>query len=156
MNQGDLLRINIYREHSLFKDISMKKGIVNGLVLALLTLSVFFFGFETRLFLYQMILIIIPAVYIGFALQEGISGNVKLIETIQLLFYVILVFLSRNISAYFIPLGFFLHGIWDLLHKSERLRVSQPPWYIPACIVYDWIFAAISAFDILFRTGGLQ
>ncbi len=134
----------------------MKKGIIYGLLLALLTLLIFFFRFETRLFLYQVLLIIIPAIYIGFSLQEGVSGNVKIIEGIQLLFYIVLVLLSRNLSVYLIPFGFLLHGIWDILHKSGRLRVSQPSWYIPACILYDWIFAVISLLDISFHSNGLQ
>ncbi len=134
----------------------MKKGIIYGLLLVFLTLPVFFFRFETRLFLYQVLLIIIPSIYIGFSLQKGVTGNVKIIEAIQLLFYIMLVILSRNISAYLIPAGFFLHGIWDILHKSGRLRVSQPSWYIPACIVYDWIFAVISLLDLLFHSSGLQ
>ncbi len=134
----------------------MKKGIVNGLLLVLFTLPVFLFMFETRLFLYQLLLIIIPSIYIGFALQEGISGNVQFIESTQLIFYIVLVVLSRNLSLYLIPFGFLLHGIWDILHKSGRLRVSQPSWYIPACIVYDWIFAVLSALDITIHTGRLQ
>ncbi|HJU06366.1 MAG TPA: hypothetical protein VJ692_14560 [Nitrospiraceae bacterium] len=38
--------------------------------------------------------------------------------------------------------GYVAHGFWDLFHHRHGPYADTPHWYIPFCVVYDWILGA--------------
>ena len=42
----------------------------------------------------------------------------------------------------FLAAGYFAHGLWDLAHHPHGVQTRVRSWYIPACVVYDWLVAA--------------
>ena len=56
--------------------------------------------------------------------------------------FVALVLLGMWKWPVLIPAGYFLHGVWDLLHHPVKLGARVKKWYPPACIAYDWLVGA--------------
>jgi hypothetical protein len=44
-----------------------------------------------------------------------------------------------SFSPLLIAAGYIAHGLWDLLHHQDGPYADTPHWYIPFCVVYDWI-----------------
>jgi hypothetical protein len=55
---------------------------------------------------------------------------------------VALVLLGMWKWPWLIPAGYFLHGVWDLLHHPLKIGARVRKWYPPACIAYDWLVGA--------------
>lgn len=96
-----------------------------------------------------IVLAIIAAIYIGFALAERDARNL-LIEVVFAVAIVAVVFIGLQHSRYWLAGGLAAHGVWDLLHHHSRPVLGTrevPRWYPPACLVYDFplaIFVAIT------------
>lgn len=90
-----------------------------------------------------VVLIVIGAIYIGFSIMtETVAGIVG--ESV-----VATLFIAAGVAAMYgwwwmVPMGYALHGGWDLLHHARHLPamlVRPPVWYPPFCAAYDWLFA---------------
>ena len=46
-------------------------------------------------------------------------------------------------SPAILAMGYFLHGLWDLVHHPRYLRSPGPWWYKPLCLAYDWVIALV-------------
>ena len=90
---------------------------------------------------FAVLLVLIAGVYIGFAIEDG-RRNKLAIEAVVALGFLVLVLLGMWKWPLLIPAGYFLHGVWDLLHHPVKLGARVKRWYPPACIAYDWLVGA--------------
>jgi hypothetical protein len=114
--------------------------IVLGLA-ALTCLAGYFMSWYKALDFFAVILVLIAGVYIGFAIEDG-RRNKLVIEVAVALGFVALVLLGMWKWPWLIPAGYFLHGVWDLLHHPLKIGARVRKWYPPACIAYDWLVGA--------------
>jgi hypothetical protein len=94
-----------------------------------------------------VMLAIVAAIYIGFALAER-SGPNLVIELAFATAIIVIVFIGLEHSRYWIAGGLAAHGVWDLLHHPRRPVIGTqelPRWYPPACLVFDFPVAAFVA-----------
>lgn len=49
------------------------------------------------------------------------------------------ILLGLLFSPYFLALGYFGHGIWDLVHHPKLVQTRVPQSYIYLCSIYDWV-----------------
>ena len=91
------------------------------------------------------ILVAITFVYFGFVLIDGRVremffefGNIALTLT--------LAFLGLWAAPYWLAVGYFIHGVWDAIHHPGGIRTKIPRWYIPFCLLFDWL---VSGFIII-------
>jgi len=83
---------------------------------------------------------VIAGVYFGFAVAGG-SNREQLIEFNVASGFGVTALLGVGVSAWFLPVAYLAHGLWDFAHhNSLRFRlVSIPQWYIPWCVIIDFI-----------------
>lgn len=95
-----------------------------------------------------VMLAVVAAIYIGFALAER-SGVNLVIELAFATAILVIVFIGLAESRYWIAAGLVAHGVWDLLHHPRHPVIGTrelPRWYPPACLVFDFPVAAFVAF----------
>jgi hypothetical protein len=90
----------------------------------------------------SVVVAIIGAIYVGYALQQGnIRQSVVEIIVASLFFAIALAGMWWN--PWIIPIGYVLHGLWDAIHHFHGDDLAPVPlWYPSFCAVYDWIYAA--------------
>jgi hypothetical protein len=88
-----------------------------------------------------VLLALIPAIYVGFALMDGRRSVIRL-EVTHLACFFALSLLGLWYSEYMLVVGYIVHGLWDLAHHSKGITTEHPRGYVPFCVVYDWIVAA--------------
>jgi hypothetical protein len=100
----------------------------------------FFLSPELSLAFAAVLLGIVAGVYFGFAVMKGSNFQQQVEFNVASLFG-IAALLGIGISAWFLPVGYIAHGLWDFAHHNRAsLRlVSIPQWYIPWCVVIDLI-----------------
>jgi hypothetical protein len=94
-----------------------------------------------------VMLAVIAAIYIGFALAERSGPNLA-IELVFATVIIVVVYIGLAESRYWIAGGLAAHGVWDLLHHHRHPVVGTrelPRWYPPACLVFDFPIAAFVA-----------
>ena len=114
-----------------------------GLGLAILTIVVHsFLSAEHGLELGSFLLVLIGSVYFGFAVLSH-SHKVMTLETTVASLFVLQGVFGLWVSPWFLIVGLFLHGVWDLLHHNSNGKVFAqiPQWYMPFCAAYDWSMA---------------
>ena len=87
-----------------------------------------------------ILLAVIGAIYVGFALQDG-RRSIMIQEFSAASFFIILAALGLWLSPYLWVLGLFLHGVWDWLHHPKGIQTKIPAYYPPACVMVDWSVA---------------
>ena len=93
--------------------------------------------------LFAVAMTLIGAAYYGFAFSAP-AGKARIVEVIAASLFVASAILGLWASPWFIAAGLFAHGVWDLLHSNNRASLACiPGWYIPFCVVYDWLAGAI-------------
>lgn len=90
---------------------------------------------------YGILLALIAGVYIGFAINDGRRSQL-ILEGVVALGFCALVLLGMWKWPFLILLGYFAHGVWDLLHHPFKLGARVKSWYPPACVLYDWLVGA--------------
>jgi hypothetical protein len=89
-------------------------------------------------------LVMAYGIYVGMGLTSG-DTRALVIEALFALAGLAIAVLGLRQSSAWLAGGLFLHGLWDFLHHADRRSVgveNVPAWYIPACVVYDWLVAA--------------
>ncbi len=116
-----------------------------GLGLALATmLASLTLGEVQRLEFHAVLLTLIAAVYVGFALQGDFTAGVWP-ELAAAAGFTLLALLGLWLSPWLIVAGLGLHSVWDILHHNGVgfLKTRAPQWYIPFCVGYDWLLALL-------------
>jgi len=92
----------------------------------------------------------LAAVYVGSALADGRRGIVALEASMGAAIF------ARALAGFWYALrlvaaGYFLHGVWDLLHHPYRCGATPGKLFPPFCLTYDWVVTTF----ILSRFGSL-
>ncbi len=82
----------------------------------------------------------IAAVYFGFVLIDGRRREL-LIEIGNMVLTIALALLGLWVAPYWLALGYFAHGLWDAFHHPRLIQTKIPRWYVPFCMLYDWMIA---------------
>ena len=90
---------------------------------------------------YALSLVLIAAVYIGFAVADG-RRRVVAVETAVAGGFVVLAAAGVTGPAWLLVLGFAGHGVKDLWQHRRRY-VANTRWWPPFCLAVDWLAAAI-------------
>ena len=92
-------------------------------------------------------LVLIAAVYIGFAVADG-RPKVIAVETGVASMFVVLAAVAVTGSVWLIVIGLAGHGLKDLWqHRSQFVAGTR--WWPPFCLVVDWVAATIIATAIV-------
>ena len=96
---------------------------------------------------YALGLIVIAAIYVGFAVADG---RLKIIatETGVAFGFVVISAAAITASSWLLVIGFVGHGLKDLWQHRTHF-VSNTRWWPPFCMVVDWVVAAIIAVEII-------
>lgn len=87
---------------------------------------------------FAAILVAMQAIYLGFVfVQPSASGFGA--EAAVLLLFVALAAGARR-AAWWLPVGYLLHGLWDLRHGA-LVTAYVPSGYPELCVAYDWLLA---------------
>jgi hypothetical protein len=112
-------------------------GVVVGGIQAASPLGFWWLGPAT---VYALGLVLIAAVYIGFAVADG-RPTVIIVESAVAALFVVVAAAGVTGSGWLLVLGFTGHGLKDLWqHRSHY--VANTRWWPPFCLVVDWIVAA--------------
>ena len=94
----------------------------------------------------SFLLVLIGSIYYGFALLSH-NKNAMIIEVSVASLFVLMGVFGLWISPWILIVGLFLHGLWDIAHHNQNLKlVDIPKWYVPFCATYDWIIAIYLTF----------
>ena len=96
---------------------------------------------------YAFGLVLIAAIYIGFAVADG-RPKVIVAESTVASVFVVAAAVAVTGSVWLIVAGLFGHGLKDLW-QHRREFVANTRWWPPFCLVVDWIAAAIIAVAII-------
>ena len=108
-----------------------------GCALALTCLlPALFLSDEHTLPFFAVLLGMIPAVYFGFALNDG-RVHIVGAETLGALIYggVAVVAMTAR-QPILLGVGYVAHALWDAIHP-HGLDTKMPWWYVPMCIGFD-------------------
>ena len=115
-------------------------GVVVGAIQAASPLAFWWLDPAT---VYALGLVLIAAVYIGFAVADG-RPTVIVVESGVAALFVVLAAAGVTGSAWLLVLGFTGHGLKDLWqHRSHY--VANTRWWPPFCLIVDWVVAAVIA-----------
>lgn len=85
------------------------------------------------------LLALTSAVYLGSALSDG-RRQVFVVEGLASLLVFATALAGLWVSTVWLAVGYFAHGLWDLVHHPHRLGAPvRMPWFPPACLAFDWI-----------------
>ena len=94
-----------------------------------------------------LLLALIAAVYIGFAVADGRPKVIAVESTIAGAF-VLLAAAGVTGSAWLLVLGYTSHGLKDFW-QERRHYVTNTRWWPPFCAAVDWLVAVILATEII-------
>jgi hypothetical protein len=95
---------------------------------------------------YGLGLVLIAAVYIGFAVADGRLLVIS-VETGIASLFVIVGAAAVTGSPWLLVAGLTAHGLKDLW-QHRRHFVANTRWWPPFCLVVDWVAAAVIAAEI--------
>jgi len=113
-------------------------GLVIGVIQAGSPLAVRWLDAAT---VYALELVLIAAVYIGFAVADG-RPRVIAVETAVAGLFVVLALTAVTATAWLLVLGYAGHGLKDAW-QQHRQYVANTRWWPPFCAAVDWLLAAI-------------
>lgn len=92
---------------------------------------------------YSMGLVLIAAVYIGFAVADG-RRHVIAVEALIAASFIVVAAVATTGSAWLLVAGLAGHGFKDLWQHRTGF-VANTRWWPPFCVTVDWVAAAILA-----------
>lgn len=113
-------------------------GVVWGVIQAAAPLGFWWLDPAT---VYALSLVLIAAVYIGFAVADGRPAVIAVESAIAGVF-VIVAAAAITGPAWLLVAGLAGHGFKDLW-QHRRQYVANTRWWPPFCLVVDWVVAAI-------------
>jgi hypothetical protein len=94
-------------------------------------------------------LVLIGAIYIGFAVSDGRPGVIA-VEVAVATVFVVTAAIAVTVSPWLVVIGLVGHGIKDLWQYRTQF-VANTRWWPPFCMVVDWVAASVIA--VLLVTG---
>ena len=122
-----------------------RSTLFGGVLAAITILVITLFPTDKAIDLLAILLAIISAVYIGFALADGRQKELW-IELTAAAVTIILALAGLWITPYFLVIGYIFHGAWVIGHHPRLIQTRIVEWYPSACVVYDWMIAAFIVF----------
>lgn len=117
------------------------KALIVGLVAAIATVAIAsLLPKPMALELLSIVLGGIAFVYFGFVLMDGRKQEM-LIEFGNIGLTIALALLGLWVAPYWLAAGYLAHGLWDAVHHSGGVQTKIPRWYIPFCLLFDWLVA---------------
>lgn len=110
-------------------------------------------GFDKERSFYPVVLIVIAALYLLFAVMAG-STNTLVAEAIPALVFVVMAALGFRKTPWLVVVGLALHGVFDFFHHAMIANSGVPEWWPGWCLAYDVMAAAYLAALILTRKTG--
>ena len=98
-----------------------------------------------------LLLALIAAVYIGFAVADG-RPRVIAVESAVAGLFVVLAATSITATAWLLVLGYTGHGLKDAW-QQRRQYVANTRWWPPFCAAVDWLVAVVLAIEIIAGAG---
>jgi len=98
-----------------------------------------------------LLLALIAAVYIGFAVADG-RPKVIAVESAIAGAFVLLAAVGVTGSAWLLVLGYTGHGLKDFW-QERRHYVANTRWWPPFCAAVDWLVAVVLAIEIAVGAG---
>jgi hypothetical protein len=98
-----------------------------------------------------LLLTLIAAVYIGFAVADG-RPKVIAVESTVAGAFVLLAAAGVTGSAWLLVLGYVGHGLKDFW-QERRHYVASTRWWPPFCATVDWLVAAVLLTEIAVGVG---
>ena len=89
---------------------------------------------------HSVVLAVIGAIYLGFALNDGRLA-IMVLEGLVGTAFLVLAFLGLWWAPAVVGIGLVLHGIWDILHRPRLITTKLPVWYPAFCAAWDFVFA---------------
>jgi hypothetical protein len=118
-------------------------GIVVGLAQAATPLIFWWLDSAT---VYALGLVLIAAIYVGFAVADG-RPNVIAVESSVAFAFVVVAATAVTGSPWLLVVGLVGHGLKDLWQHRTHY-VANTRWWPPFCMVVDWVVAAIIVGEI--------
>ncbi len=122
---------------------SLLWGILVGALQAATPLAFWWLNSAT---VYALGLVLIAAVYVGFAVADG-RWRVIAVESGVAFAFVLVAAAAVTGSAWLLVVGLFGHGLKDLWqHRTQFVRGTR--WWPPFCMAVDFVVAAIIVVEI--------
>ena len=115
--------------------------LLSALVLGIAIPVYLFLPEEIGTLVIALTIAIIAGAYIGFGVSDGRPGML-IMELIVAGLFCMMALLGILWSPYWFAFALFAHGLWDLAHHNSSFGAKVPHWYIPFCVVIDWVAAA--------------
>jgi len=107
-------------------------------------------GFDKERSFYPVVLIVIAALYLLFAVMAK-SIDSLVAEAIPALIFVATAALGFRKTPWLVVAGLALHGVFDFFHHALIANPGVPVWWPGWCLAYDVVAAAYLAALILIR-----
>lgn len=108
-----------------------------GLIFAGVTIVAhLFFGREVSILVAAILMAMIAAIYVGFAIIDGRVATIA-IESIVALLFASAALGGVLATPWFVVAALAGHALWDTLHHRAGRLAATPGWYVPYCAVYD-------------------
>ena len=118
-------------------------GLVFGVANVLLPIGFWWLDLSTS---HALIITLIAAVYIGFAVADGRPIVIAVEATVASTF-VLVAAIAVTETAWLLVIAYFAHGCKDLWqHRTHFVRNTR--WWPPFCAAVDWLVAAALAVEI--------
>jgi hypothetical protein len=95
---------------------------------------------------HALTIVLIAAVYIGFAVADG-RPRVIAVETCVAATFVVLAAIAVDETAWLLVIAYAAHGVKDLWQHRTHF-VANTRWWPPFCVTVDWLVAAVLAVEI--------
>ncbi len=119
-------------------------GLALGVVLAAAPFAVWWVPQAT---VYAMVIAVIAAVYVGFAVADG-RPRIIAVESIVAGVFILLAALAVNGSPWLLVAGLVGHGVKDLVqHRTGFVKGTR--WWPPFCVAVDWVAGGMLAIAIV-------
>jgi hypothetical protein len=148
LGKEDLMVVSSARELPL--PAAITRGARSGWVTALVAGALFggvtliipsLLSRDTAFGLLAILLGMIASIYLGYALGDG-RLRVFQVEYVGMVAFAALATIAlAEGSAVLLALGYFGHGLWDLMHHRRGVDTRMPWWYVPLCLSYDAVVA---------------
>jgi hypothetical protein len=94
-----------------------------------------------------LLLSLIAAVYIGFAVADG-RPQVIAVESLVAAVFVVLAAAGVTATVWLLVAGYAGHGLKDFWQERHRY-VANTRWWPPFCAAVDWLVAAVLVVEIV-------